>query len=179
MERMVSKKSIIMLGNKGEYKIFGDSSQANMKNYIALLYPGIYVVLADYKDVSSYEGVNPEEINYFGISYCLNGRYEWRDRNKRAYYFKNTLMINTVENDNERVVFPMRTLKSITYFIEVEDLPHETVNFLKFMDLDIGKIYSQFSGREVTMIRDHPKINQIYSQFTKIFMTKIFIRLRF
>lgn len=172
MERMVNKKSIIKLGEKGDYQIFGDISQGNMKNYISLLYPGIYVVLADYVDVSSYEGVNTEEINYFGISYCLNGRYEWRYKNKRAYYFKNTLMINTVENDNEGVVFPMKTLKSITYFIELGALPRETVGFLKMMNLDIDKIYSQFRDREVIMIRDHPKVNQIYSRFEEDFYKK-------
>ena len=172
MEKLSQVKGLVREGMHGDFHFYSEKPDGKLRTYWTKLYPGIYVVLADYEDVDQYIAKEELEIEFFGISYCLEGRYEWRERNKRAFYFRDSLMINTVDRDNEGVVFPTKKLRSFTYYIDIKGKDLQRAELLKELNIDTGSIYRQYSPGKVTMIRDHPKVKQIFSRFNTEFFNK-------
>ncbi len=141
-------------------------SQEGLDTYVAELFPGVFLILSDYKNVEKYVADKDVYMKNLNFSYCLSGRIEWfLENGKYTYLAKNSFMIDTMPLHVREFRFPSRELRCLTFTIDVFHLSEEMKKLFQTFDVDIDFLYQKYKGNEPYYIRDHDSIKKIFDCF--------------
>lgn len=166
------KNSLSFVDDCEDFKKYRYQDNENFDTYFAEMFKGVYVELADYKDVTYFYEANYHDEENINITYCFDGRVEWTVKNQKAYFSKNGMMVSRIIGGSSEWSFPEGRLKCITFIIFMNYIDDEFKNFLDMFDLHIEDILSRFSTVPKT-IKNNEIINRVFSPFSENFFMDI------